>query len=36
MKMIRAGAGLGIGVKNYPVIFVFENKSALRTSVDSG
>lgn len=36
MKMISAGAGLGIGVKDYRVIFVFENKSALKTFVDSG
>ncbi|HVN79900.1 MAG TPA: hypothetical protein VMW38_12950 [Terriglobia bacterium] len=25
MKMISAGAGLGVGVKDYRVIFVFEN-----------
>ena len=28
MKMISAGAGLGIGVKDYSVIFVFENDKA--------
>ena len=28
MKMISAGAGLGIGVKDYRVIFVFENDKA--------
>jgi lipid-binding SYLF domain-containing protein len=36
MKMISAGAGLGIGVKNYRVIFVFETPSALSKFVDSG
>src|SRR5262245_46519955 len=30
MKMISAGAGLGIGVKDYRVIFVFENDKALK------
>ena len=29
MKMISAGAGLGVGVKDYRVIFVFENDKAL-------
>src|SRR5262245_7861997 len=28
MKMISGGAGLGIGVKNYRVVFVFENQGA--------
>ena len=36
MKMISAGAGLGIGVKDYRVIFVFENEKALATFLDSG
>src|ERR1700747_3260829 len=34
MKMISAGAGLGVGVKDYRVIFVFENDKAL--FMDSG
>ena len=36
MKMISAGAGLGVGVKDYRVIFVFENEKALATFIDSG
>ena len=36
MKMISAGAGLGIGVKNYRVIFMFENNDALTRFLDSG
>lgn len=36
MKMISAGAGLGIGVKDYRVIFVFENEQAMAKFVDSG
>ncbi|HWY69215.1 MAG TPA: YSC84-related protein [Terriglobales bacterium] len=36
MKMISAGAGLGIGVKNYRVIFMFENNDALTHFLDSG
>jgi len=36
MKMISAGAGLGVGVKNYRVIFVFENDKALTQFLDSG
>jgi lipid-binding SYLF domain-containing protein len=36
MKMISAGAGLGIGVKDYRVIFVFENDKALAQFIDSG
>jgi lipid-binding SYLF domain-containing protein len=36
MKMISAGAGLGLGVKDYRVIFVFENAKALDTFLDSG
>ena len=30
MKMISAGAGLGVGVKDYRVIFVFENNKVGR------
>ena len=36
MKMISAGAGLGIGVKDYRVVFVFENDDALSHFLDSG
>jgi lipid-binding SYLF domain-containing protein len=36
MKMISAGAGLGVGVKDYRVVFVFENESALAQFLDSG
>lgn len=36
MKMVSAGAGLGVGVKNYRVIFVFENDKALTHFLDSG
>jgi len=36
MKMISAGAGLGVGVKGYRVVFVFENESALARFLDSG
>jgi lipid-binding SYLF domain-containing protein len=36
MNMVSAGAGLGIGVKDYRVIFVFENDKALTQFLDSG
>jgi lipid-binding SYLF domain-containing protein len=36
MKMISAGAGIGVGVKDYRVIFVFENDGALTNFLDSG
>ena len=36
MKMISAGGGLGIGVKDYRVIFVFENAKAFDTFLSSG
>ena len=36
MKMISDGGGLGIGVKEYRVIFVFENDQALARFLDSG
>jgi lipid-binding SYLF domain-containing protein len=36
MKMVSAGAGLGVGVKDYRVIFVFDNDKALATFLDSG
>jgi lipid-binding SYLF domain-containing protein len=36
MKMISAGAGLGIGIKDYRVVFVFETDSALNGFLNSG
>jgi lipid-binding SYLF domain-containing protein len=36
MKMISGGAGLGVGVKDYRVVFVFENDPALARFLDSG
>ena len=36
MKMISAGGGLGIGVKDYRVIFIFETEPALAKFMDSG
>jgi len=36
MKMISAGGGLGIGVKDYRVIFVFEAEQGLAKFMDSG
>ena len=36
MKMVSAGAGLGVGVKDYRVIFVFENDQALNKFLNSG
>jgi lipid-binding SYLF domain-containing protein len=36
MKMVSAGAGLGVGVKDYRVIFVFENEKALGQFINSG
>jgi lipid-binding SYLF domain-containing protein len=36
MNMISAGAGLGVGVKDYRVIFVFESDKAFTEFLDSG
>jgi lipid-binding SYLF domain-containing protein len=36
MKLISAGAGIGLGVKDYRVIFVFETEQGLSNFVDSG
>ena len=36
MKMVSAGAGLGMGVKDYRVIFVFESDKALNEFMNSG
>lgn len=36
MKMVEVQAGLGIGIKKFRVIFVFETASALANFIDSG
>jgi lipid-binding SYLF domain-containing protein len=36
MKMASVGGGLGVGVKDYRVIFVFENDKTLAHFLDSG
>jgi lipid-binding SYLF domain-containing protein len=36
MKMTTVGAGPGLGVKDYRVIFVFRNAATLRKFIDSG
>jgi len=36
MKMISAGVGLGVGVKDYRVVFIFETDAALAKFLDSG
>jgi len=36
MKMLSGGAGLGAGVKDYRVVFVFETGEALGRFLDSG
>ncbi len=36
MKMISAGAGLGVGIKDYRVVFAFETNDALARFLDSG
>lgn len=36
MKMVEVQAGLGIGVKTFTVIFVFETAQALNTFINSG
>ena len=36
MKMFSAGAGLGMGVKDYRVVFVFETEPALAKFMESG
>jgi lipid-binding SYLF domain-containing protein len=36
MKMISGGAGLGIGIKDYRVVFVFETEQSLAKFLDSG
>jgi lipid-binding SYLF domain-containing protein len=36
MKMVSAGAGLGLGVKDYRVIFVFKTDKAFQEFLNSG
>ena len=36
MKMVSAGGGLGIGVKDYRVVFIFQNQAAYKHFLDSG
>jgi len=36
MKMVSVGAGVGMGVKKYNVVFVFENEGALANFINSG
>ena len=36
MKMGSAGVGVGMGVKDYVVVFVFENEKGLAQFLDSG
>ena len=36
MKMVSAGAGLGLGAKDYRVVFVFENDESFKRFLDSG
>ena len=36
MKMISAGGGLGVGVKDYRVVFVFQDEKALDQFLNSG
>ena len=36
MKMVSAGAGIGAGVKDFRVIFVFETEPALTQFINSG
>ena len=36
MKMLSGGVGLGLGAKDFRVVFVFENKKALNDFINSG
>ena len=36
MKMVEVQAGLGIGVKSFTVVFVFESEQALNSFINSG
>src|SRR5437667_6300297 len=35
MKMVSAGGGLGVGVKDYRVVFAFETEQALKNFLNS-
>jgi len=36
MKMVEVQAGLGMGIKSFSVIFVFENERAMQSFINSG
>lgn len=36
MKMFSAGGGLGLGVKDYRLVFVFDNKKVMTQFVEEG
>ena len=36
MKMVEVQAGLGMGIKKFKVVFVFQNKQALNAFINSG
>ena len=36
MKMISGGVGLGLGAKDFRVVFVFENKAAMNNFINAG
>ena len=36
MKMVEVQAGLGVGIKSFSVIFVFETEKALNSFINSG
>ena len=36
MKMLSGGVGVGLGVKDFRVVFVFENQEALNNFINSG
>ena len=36
MSMLEVQAGLGMGIKSFEVVFIFENKSALNSFINSG
>lgn len=36
MKMVEIQAGLGMGIKKFKAVFVFQNKSALDAFINSG
>jgi len=36
MKMVEVQAGLGVGIKSFSVIFVFDNEAAMQSFINSG